>query len=332
MQDVAIQAQVSVATVSHVINHTAKISEETVVRVQQVMEQLGYKQQPKADLHQGKRTIAVFVPDISNEFYASIAESISKEAAKKGYGVMICNIHHYQIEIGNIRSLIQTGVCGMIFCGCGPDDEIQIMNVTKRVPCVLCDRKIDGAQIDSVGTNNVAVLRQMITKLSRFGYTRIGFISEDLVMSNSYDRHVGFRLGMEECNLEIDPEWVILDSRLRVKKSDNAYVLMSELLAKKTSLPQVLLCTSDLIAIGVMKALQEHQIRIPQDIGVVGFDNISLAKFTTPPLTTIAQDMKQLGKVSVNTLIRKIEGIDSSQLTEDIALSAKIVCRKSIRL
>lgn len=107
MRDIAAAANVSVATVSHVINNTAKISPETIERVQNVMQELGYKPHPKADFHKGKRTIAVFVPDISNEFYSCIAESISKEASKKDYAVIICNMHHYKAEIGNIRSMMQ---------------------------------------------------------------------------------------------------------------------------------------------------------------------------------------------------------------------------------
>lgn len=303
-----------------------------MVRVQAVMEELNYKPRPQADLHKGKRMIAVFVPDISNEFYSCIAEAISKEAAKNDYAVMICNMHHYKAEVGNIRSLIQMGVRGMIFCGGGPDDENQIINAAKSIPVVLCDRKITGSQIDSIGTNNVDIMKQMITKLARFGYSKIGYISEDLVMSNSYDRYVGFRLGMEDNALEIDPQWVILNPNLRLGKNDNAYQVMETILKKKVPLPQVLLCTSDLIAIGVIAALRERGYNIPQDVGVIGFDNISLAKFSTPPLTTIAQNMKQLGKVSVNTLIQRIESQEKVRISEEIALGAKIIQRKSVRL
>lgn len=332
MQDIALAANVSVATVSHVINQTAKISSETAALVQKTMRELGYTPRPQAELHRGNRTIAVFVPDISNEFYSCIAQSISKEAAKNDYAVIICNIHHYKTEVGNIRALLKTGVRGLIFCGGGPEDETQILNAAKIVPVVLCDRKISGSQIDSIGTNNVDIMKQMITRLARFGYSRIGYISEDLVMSNAYDRYVGFRLGMEENSLEINPQWVILDPTLRLSKNDNAYQVMRTILSKKQVLPQVLLCSSDLIAIGVIAALKEKGYHVPKDIGVIGFDDISLAKFSTPPLTTIAQDMKQLGKISVHTLIERIEHPDRVKVSEEIALGAKIVLRESARI
>lgn len=332
MQDIAEAANVSVATVSHAINNTAKLAPETVELVQKTISELGYKPHPRTELHQGNRTIAVFVPDISNEFYSCIAQAISKEAAKSNYAVIICNIHHYKTEIGNLRALLKSGVRGLIFCGGGADDEIQIINAAKIVPVVLCDRKITGSQIDSIGTNNVDVMKQMITKLARFGYHKVGYISEDLVMSNAYDRYVGFRLGMEDNGLEIDPQWVVLDPSLRLSKNENAYQVMRSMLSQKRGVPQILLCSSDLIAIGVIAALREKGYNIPKDIGVIGFDDISLAKFSTPPLTTIAQDMKQLGKISVQTLIRRIEHPEKVTVSEEIALGARIIPRESARI
>jgi len=332
MQDVAKAANVSVATVSHVINNTAKLTPETVALVQNTIQTLGYQPRPQAELHQGNRTIAVFVPDLSNEFYACIAQAISKEAAKHNYAVIICNVHHYTTEIGNLRALLKSGVRGLIFCGGGPDDENQILNAAKLVPVVLCDRKISGSQIDSIGTNNIDIMKQTIAKLVRFGYHKIGYISEDLVMSNAYDRYLGFRLGMEENGLETDSNWVVLDPNLRLSKNENAYQVMRNLLSKAKDVPQILLCSSDLIAIGVIAALKEKGYNIPKDVGVIGFDDISLAKFSTPPLTTIAQDMKQLGRISVQTLIQRIEHPQKAKISEEIALGAKIISRESARL
>lgn len=332
MQDVARAANVSVATVSHAINNTAKLTPETVELVQKTIKQLGYKLRPHTQLCQGKRTITVFVPDLVNEFYSCITQAISKEAAKYNYAAIICNSHHYKTEIGNLRALLNSGVQGLIFCGGGPDDETQIINAAKFVPVVLCDRKIAGSQIDSIGTNNVDIMKQLTTKLARFGYHKIGYISEDLVMSNAYDRYVGYRLGMEENGLDIDPQWVLFNPNLRLNKNENAYQLMRNILSKTREVPQILLCSSDLIAIGVIAALKEKGYNVPKEIGVIGFDDISLAKFSTPPLTTIAQDMKQLGRISVRTLIQRIEHPQTRKVPEEIALGARIVLRESARL
>lgn len=331
MRDVAEQAQVSIATVSHVINRTASISAETAERVQQAIDTLGYKAMPQAEIQLGNRTIAVFTPDISNEFYACIVRAISEEAWQNGYTVTICNTeHHHRTEILNIRSLIKNGVQGLIFCGGGTDDEARILEAAKELPVVLCDRKIPGSQIDSIGTNNVDIMKQLIGKLVRFGYTRIGYVSEDLIMSNAYDRYIGFRLGMEENGMKIDQSMVILNPSLRLNKIEGGNDVMQAFLAQNKPLPDVFLCSSDLIAIGIMAALRRRGVKIPREVGVIGFDDISLARYSNPPLTTIAQDMKQLGKISVRSLLRKIEM--PNQPAEDIAIGARIVVRESARL
>ena len=331
MKDIAEAAEVSIATVSHVINHSATISAETADRVRQTIDELGYKVLPQAEAQQGNRAITVFTPDISNEFYACIVRAISEEAWRENYTVTICNTeHHHKTEIINIRGLMKTGVQGLIFCGGGTNDEVQIIEAAKNLPVVLCDRKIPGAQIDSVGTNNVDIMKQMIGKLARFGYKRIGYVSEDTIMSNAYDRYIGFRLGMEENGLKMDKANIILDPMLRLDKIENGNRVMQAFLAQSKQLPEIFLCSSDLIAIGVIAALRQHGIKIPREVGVIGFDDISLARYTNPPLTTVTQDMKQLGKTSVRTLIRRIES--PNQPAEDIAISAGIIVRASARL
>lgn len=331
MQDVARHAGVSVATVSHVINHSASISPETTERVRQSISELGYRIRGAAELNQGNRTIGVFIPDISNEFYSRVVQAIFDEAWKNDYAVMVCNMrHHHRAEVTYIRSLIQSGIRGLIFCGGAMDDEQHILSAAKRVPVVLCDRRLPGMPIDAVGTDNTGIMRNMVTRLARYGYSQIGYISEDLVMSNAYDRFLGYRLGMEENGLTVDKKWTLLLPELRLQKTESAYQMMLRLLDSKPKLPQVLLCSSDLIAIGVMAALRARGYQVPKDVGVVGFDNISQAAFTSPPLTTVAQDMRRLGCSSFRALLRRMENPD--QTPEETVIRAKILVRGSVRL
>lgn len=331
MQDVAKVANVSVATVSHVINHSATISPQTTRLVQETMEALGYVPRESAQLNLGNRTIGVLVPDISNEFYATIIQGISDEAWKHNYAVMVSNIrHHHSARSAYLRSLMQNNIRGIIMCGGTADDERHIVNIQKKVPVVLCDRNLPNISIDSVQTDNTNVMRQLMKQLARFGYTRIGYISEDLIMSNSYDRYLGYRLGMEENKLSVDNKWVFLLPELRLSKSEKAYEMMLGILEKQTQLPQVLVCSSDLIAIGVMAALRSKGLKIPRDIGVVGFDNISQAAFTNPPLTTVAQDIYRLGSRSFQLLMHRIE--EPKRPSEEIIIKAKIIPRGSVKL
>ena len=331
MKDVAKAAGVSVATVSYVINHSARISKETTKLVEEKIRELGYICSDSAELNLGNRTIAVLIPDIANEFYATVVQGIFDEAWKENYAVMVVNLrHHHSAQTTYLRSLLQNNIRGLIICGGTADDERSIAGIKKKIPVVLCDRKLQGMPMDSVQTDNGSAMRQLVRRLVRYGYTRIGYISEDPIMSNSYDRYLGYKAAMEENKLTIDKNWVLLLPELRLSKSEKAYEIFLNILDKQNPLPQVLLCSSDLIAIGVMAALRERGIKVPKDVGVVGFDNISLAPFTNPPLTTVAQDIYHLGSRSFQLLMNRIA--NPKREPEEIVLKTNLVFRNSVRL
>ena len=330
MEDVAKEANVSVTTVSHVINQTASITAETTDRVRQAIQKLGYTPRASADLNRGQRIIGVFTPEISNEFYARSIQAVFQAAWERDYAVMVCSMEHrHQAETSYIRSLIQSGVKGLIFFGGASENERQIINAAKRVPVVLGDRRMPNEPIDCVGTDNTEIMRRMIGKLVRAGYTRIGYISEDLIMNNCADRYQGYRQGMWEHGLTIDDRWVFLLPELRLNKAENTYEFFLNL-ERGYPMPQIFLCSSDLIAVGLMAALKARGLRIPRDVGVVGFDDISISAFADPPLTTIAQDMHQLGRACFQALLNRME--NRNRTPQEIIVRAKIIQRDSVRL
>lgn len=330
MEDVAREAGVSVTTVSHVINQTASITEETADRVRQAITSLGYTPRASADLNRGQRIIGVFTPEISNEFYARSIQAVFQTAWEQDYAVMVCSMQHkHQAETSYIRSLIQSGVKGLIFFGGASENERQIINAAKRVPVVLGDRRMPNGPIDCVSTDNVDIMRRMVTKLARAGYTRIGYVSEDMIMSNCADRYQGYRQGMAENGLTAEDRWIYLLPELRLNKMENTYRFFRTAIQNK-GLPQVYLCSSDLIAVGLMAALKERGYHVPRDVGVVGFDDISIAAFADPPLTTVAQDMRQLGRSCFQALLNRME--NRNQTPQETIIRAKIVVRDSVRL
>lgn len=330
MEDVAKEAGVSVTTVSHVINQTASITEEVCDRVRQAIQKLGYTPRASADLNRGQRIIGVFTPEISNEFYARSIQAVFEAAWEQDYAVMVCSMQHrHQAETSYIRSLIQSGVKGLIFFGGAMENERQIINAAKRVPVVLGDRRMPNEPIDCVGTDNTEIMRRMIGRLARAGYSRIGYVSEDLIMNNCSDRYQGYKQGMAEHGLTVDERWVFLLPELRLNKAESTYHFFMSM-DLSGPLPQIFLCSSDLIAMGLMAALKAHGLRIPKDVGVVGFDDISLAAYSDPPLTTIAQDMQQLGRSCFRALLNRME--NRNQTPQETIIRAKIVIRDSVRL
>jgi len=172
-------------------------------------------------------------------------------------------------------------------------------------------------------------MHRMVTRLARAGYTKIGYVSEDMIMSNCADRYQGYRQGMAANGLTTDEHWVYLLSELRLNKMENTYRYFKNAPLGK-HLPQVFLCSSDLIAVGLMAALKERGYHIPRDVGVVGFDDISIAAFAEPPLTTVSQDMRQLGRSCFQALLNRME--NRTQTPQEIIVRAKIVLRDSVRL
>lgn len=330
MEDVAREAGVSITTVSHVINQTASITGETTDRVQQAIARLGYQPRPSADLNRGQRIIGVFTPEISNEFYARSVQAVFQAAWERDYAVMVCSMEHrHQAESSYIRSLLQSGVKGLIFFGGSMENDQQIIRAAKRVPVVLGDRRMSNVPIDSVGTDNQDAMRRLVGRLARAGYSRIGYVSEDLIMSNCSDRYQGFLQGMAENGLPVEERWMFLRPELRLNKAEGTYRYFLPL-ERFRPLPQIFVCTSDLIAMGLIAALKAGGLHVPRDVGVVGFDDISIAAFYDPPLTTIAQDMRQLGRSCFQALLNRME--DRNRTTQDILVKAKIVVRDSVRL
>lgn len=330
MADIARESGVSVTTVSHVLNRTAAISSETTKRVMAVAEQLKYIQK-KPFVASGRKNapIGILVPDIANEFYARCVQTICEEAWAHDYTALVCGMRHeQQIETKYIKSLIDNGIGGLIFFG-GFLDEKYILEASKHVPVVLGDRYLLNHTLPAVITDNTGVMRRLVAKLAKAGYTRIGFISEDLEMTNMKERYMGFKMGIEENGLSFKNEYIMHDKRLRLDKMSGGNLLMRELLAQKTQLPEVFLTSSDLIAVGIMAALHNEGYRIPKDIGIVGFDDISFAAHAYPPLTTVSQNMRQLGKSCFSMLT---DGIKGGSAAGHIVINAKIIIRESVKL
>ena len=329
MKDIADAAGVSVSTVSRVINKTAPISPEVTENVLETMDKLGYQPRTVADINTGQRNIAVFVPDIANEFYAKCVQSIMDEAWKNDYAVVLGATKHQQLTSSKyVKSMIQSGTKGIIFFGGSAMEESLILNTEKKIPVVLGDRELSSANLDSVVTDNRNIMSQSVTRLYHAGYREIGYISEDLHMSNIRDRYQGFLEGMKANGLSIDKNWVICDELLRLNKTENAYELIYNNLMHTDRHPEILLCSSDLIAIGALSALQLAKIRVPREVGVIGFDDISIARYMDPPLTTIAQDMDKLGKQCFYTLLDRIAA--PKQPPKKVVVKAKFITRQTV--
>lgn len=327
--DVARHAHVSISTVSHVINHTASISPQTKQRVENSIKELRYKTNALArGLRQSQtKVIGLVVPDIRNEFYASCASGVLQAADKYRYTAFLCDCcYDIERETRSINTLIEQCVDGMIFFG-GSKDEFLIHAVEQaNIPIILGDRRLDG--YNSVGFANEKTVRNLIGTLYLKGKRKFCYVSEPIEMQNLRERYNGFQLGLKDCGIEQNG-MVLVDKRLQQEKVKNAQKVIIEYLSKAgNEIPDVILTSSDIIAFGVIVGLREMGYRIPEDIGIVGFDNIQLSAYTYPPLTTVAQDMFLLGQQTFSILLKIIRGehLSGVQLT----LEPELILRSSV--
>ncbi len=330
MIDVAKRANVSISTVSHVINGTAPISTKVQQKVYKAINELDYKPNALARGLRQKNTkvIGLVVPDIQNEFYAGCASGVLQAADNEQYTVLLSDCcYDLGREERSINALIERRVDGLIFFGGAGDDYLINASQKANIPVVLGDRSLDG--FNSVEFTNVNIMRQMVKMLYDMGKRRFCFVSEPIEMINLQQRRDGFLLGLIDCGIEPDQQTVLIDKRMQQEKVVTSRKVVQEYLMEgKCLIPDVILTSCDAIAIGTINALKEQGFRVPQDVGVVGFDNIAMAPYTLPPLTTVSQDMHQMGNQTFLTLLGMINNKDQKPV--HIMLEPEIIMRGSV--
>lgn len=328
INDVAKLADVVPSTVSHVINGTAPISAETQERVMAAIEELNYSPNALARALRRNRTrlIGVVLQDASSEFYARCAASIMEAAREDQYIVLLCDaaFNNDNVKMG-VNALLEIRVDGFIFIGGGNDESIIENILDANVPIVLGDRHQD--DLPSVEFDNESSMKQLVCALYDTGYRRFAYVGEPVnVQNNLVARYKGFLEGIKEC--EIEESTVILDESLHHLKLQTSYKLFEKYFHSlpEEKRPEVILTSNDMIAQGLVSAAKRMGLRVPEDMAIVGFDDIGVSEYFDPALTTIAQDEKLLGKSCYQVFKSMIKG--KKKTAHDI-LPQRIVVRES---
>ena len=325
MRDVAEHAGVSVSTVSHVINETRHVSTDTRQRVLGAMNALNYQPNRLARSLRVKKTqtIGMIVPDSSNPFFSEIARHIEDYCFEQGYSVILCNSDgDLDKELFYANVLVEKQVDGILFVAVGlSEDNILSLNA-QHIPTMLVDRHIPKLALDSVLVNNRKGGWLATEHLIERGHQRIGCITGFSGLTPSSERVMGYHQALEERGLSID-ESLIVQGDFHFK---SGYDRTQQLLDLKKP-PTALFCGNDLMAIGAMRAAVERGLNIPDDIAFVGFDDIPIAQFMNPPLTSVTQPLKKLGRLSSQLLIDRIQQ-DDVEVTQHM-LEVDLVVRQS---
>jgi DNA-binding LacI/PurR family transcriptional regulator len=332
--DVAKHAGVTIGTVSHVINGTAPITEKTKKKVRKAIYELNYKPNSMArSLRMNKsKMIGLLLPDIMNEYYAVIARSFTDSAYGEGYSVMLCSFQYdLNREKLELDVLLDKRVDAIVLFGGSNADEKLLSKIRKQgIPIILGDRSFENGIFPSLKFDNEAMVKKIVEVLKDKGYRKIGFVTETLTMTNLQDRYNGYLAGMSGQGLEINKQFIYTKKELQMDKLDNGFLFMKRLLEKnsKSELPEVFIATSDLIAIGMMGAIKEAGLNVPQDIGIVGYDNISIASYVSPKLTTVMQDGKTIGTAAWDMTYQVLK--KKASYIPHLVFEQKLIVRESI--
>jgi len=324
IRDVAEKAQVSVTTVSHVINGTRFVEPKTIERVKQAIVALGYRPNSLArSLRRGEtRTIGLLIPDNSNPFFAEVARVVEDAGFKKGYSVILCNSDlSEEKEEAYLEVLLSKQIDGLILISSSNHPERLQRLLDAGVPLVIVDREL-GLSVDKVLVDNEQGGYLAGQYLLQLGHRRIGCIAGPSEVNPSAGRLAGFKRALWEAGVEL-PDEAVVASDFRY---DGGAQAMTTLLQQKLNLSAVF-ATNDTMAIGALTALRAAHLRVPNDISLIGFDNIPLSEAVIPSLTTIAQPIKEIGQLSVALLLERIK--NSSNQPKTTLLSTVLVERQS---
>ena len=325
IKDVAKIAGVSVATVSHVINETRFVSDETKQKVLTAMQDLSYKPNAVARSLRKKESkiIGLVLPDNTNPYFAEIAWSIEYASRNLGYSVILCNSDgDVAKEAAYLNVLIEKQVDGVILVAAG-DSTANFQKLQERsIPTVMVDRNSPSVNTDSVQIDNAIYGESATSHLAKLGHKKIACITGPRDVTPSFDRVDGYKKALKLNNIPLREEYIVKGDF----KPHGGYLAACKLMDTDDP-PTAIFACNDLMAFGVIHAAAERNINIPRQLSIVGFDDIYLSTYSNPPLTTIKQPRHEMGDEAVNALVLRMKNPDRS--ARSILLQADLVVRSS---
>lgn len=325
MKDVAKRAGVSVATVSRVLNNHSRVDPTLRERVNAAMEALHYQPNRVAQrLRAGAGgVIGLIISDITNPFFVSVVRGIEDIAYENGLSVLLCNSDENPAKQQMYVKVMQAeDVAGLIITPNAATDSSIDTLLESKMALVFMDRKVENVEIDSVTVDSESGTREAIQHLINLGHRRIGFIGGTPAISTGRERYNGFVKAMQDNHLPLTPELI----RPGLFTHESGYKGTNELLALSER-PTAIFASNNSQALGMLQALHERGIRVPEEIAVVSFDDMPWAGALWPPLTVVAQPTYQLGHEAACLLLRRINNPHAP--IENIVLKPELIVRRS---
>lgn len=328
IKDVARLAGVSTTTVSHVINKTRFVAETTQERVQAAVKELNYA--PSAVARSLKcnttRTIGMLVTQSTNLFFSEVIDGVESYCYRQGYTLILCNTGGiYEKQRDYIRMLAEKRVDGMlVMCSDLTEELREMLDQHKDIPKVVMDWGPESSQADKIIDNSEEGGYLATKFLMDNGHTDIACLSGQIEKAACQERIRGYKRALSEKDIKVNDDW-ILEGNF---ECDTA-VLAADKIAVMDKKPTAVFCFNDTMALGLISRLQQKDIQVPEDMSVIGYDNIELAEYFSPPLTTIHQPKRRVGKNAFEILLERIK--DKKHEKRVFEMQPEIVVRNTVK-
>lgn len=327
IKDVAREAKVSISTVSRVLNMSGYTSEKTKEKVHHAVKKLGYTGSLVAAAMIKKQTLTVglIIPDIKNIFHSDLTRAVEDGANSHGFNIFLCNTdNNLQKEVEYLHLLIAKGVDGIIFSSPEVKDK-NIKEVKEKypdLPIVILGSKFHNLTVNEILVDNFDGGYRATSHLLELGHKDIAFISGGIDSYSSIERHKGYKFALNESGIPINEDFVIFDRFYIESGYKNALKLL-----QKNKRPTAIFAGSDSIAVGIYKAARELNIKIPEQLSVVGFDDSQYAEILYPMLTTIHTPIKEMGQRAIEIIVKSLK--EKKIFKETLLLYPTLVERES---
>jgi len=324
---VAALAKVSIATVSRTINGSPVVSERLSKRVWQAIEHLNYFPNTHArTLVSGRsRLLGIIVENITNPFFPELIQSFEEIAVAHGYEILVSSSNSDPAILTTcVRRMLERKVEGVAVLTFGEEEPVLDQLAFHDVPIVLAEFKLSDPKASTILLDYSTGIRAAVDHLAQLGHQKIAFLAGPRKLHSAMTRENDFTTAMGEAGLTIQKKWIIVcDHTLK------GGVAGFEKLQALSARPTAVMCSNDMTAIGVLRAAYMKGLRVPQDLSVIGLDDIDFAEFTLPPLTTIRLSRSELAHAAFEALRQQVEDPVKPESKREFLVSTSLVVRGS---
>jgi DNA-binding LacI/PurR family transcriptional regulator len=306
IRDVAKHARVSIATVSRTINRVPTVDKELADRVLRSIDELNYfpNTQARALVSGRTRLLGLLISEITNPFFPELIEGFEEIAVANGYEILIGSTNYDLARMTTcIRRMVERHVEGVAVMTFGIEQPLLEELSSRDIPMVFVDSGPPSPLVRALVVDYRKGIREGVQHLAALGHRRIAFISGPLRQGSAQSRRTAFIESMEEIGVHPQPEWLIEGDHTL----EGGMRCMKHLLTLR-DLPTAVMCSNDMTAIGALRVLARAGLKVPEDISVIGFDDIHLAEFVYPPLTTVRMSRKDLARGAFESLLSIADG------------------------